>query len=121
MLVTLCAATVGFLTGWLAYRSGFDDIGPFLSNGWEMSQGYASAMSVGVDRWWIGAASFLIWLVLLIFWALFQRGPRTLLSLVVRALPVFFAWKHGMVRQHTHVSVLTKLGSLSCSFSLWMR
>jgi hypothetical protein len=109
-LVTLCAATVGFLTGWLAYGSGFGDIGPFLTTGWEMSQGYASAMSVGADRWWVGAASFLIWLGLLIFWALFQRGPRTLLSLAVLALPLFFAWKHGMVRQHTHVSVLTTIG-----------
>jgi hypothetical protein len=109
-LVSLCAATVGFVGGWLAHGSSFDDIGPFLTTGWEMSQGYASAMSVGVDRWWIGAASFLMWFVLLILWALFHRAPRTLLSLAVLALPLFFAWKHGMVRQHTHVSVLTTLG-----------
>jgi hypothetical protein len=109
-LVTLCAATVGFLAGWLAYRKGFDDIGNFLTTGWEMSQGYASAMSWALDRWWIGAASFLFWLVLLILWALFQRGPRTFRSLAVLALPLFFAWKHGMVRQPSHVSVLTTIG-----------
>ena len=108
--VTLCAATVGFLMGWLAYRNDFDDIGGFLTTGWEVSQGYSSAMSWALDRWWIGAASFLIWVLLLILWALFQRGPRTLLSLAVLALPIFVAWKHSMVRQHTHVSVLITFG-----------
>jgi len=108
--VTLGAATVGFLIGWLAYRNGFDDIGNFLATGWEVSQGYSSAMSWALDRWWIGAASFLIWLLLLILWAVFQRGPRTLLSLAVLALPLFVAWKHSMVRQHTHVSVLITFG-----------
>ncbi len=109
-LVTLSAATVGFLIGWLASRNGFHDIGSFLTTAWEVSQGYSSAMGWALDRWWIGAASFLIWLLLLILWALFQRGPRTLLSLAVLALPLFVAWKHSIVRQHTHVSVLITFG-----------
>jgi len=108
--VTLCAATVGLLIGWLAYRNGFHDVRGFLTTGWEVSQGYSSAMSWALDRWWIGAASFLIWLLLFILWALFQRGPRTLLSLAVLALPLFVAWKHSMVRQHTHVTVLITFG-----------
>ncbi len=108
--VTLCAATGGFLIGWLAYGGNVDDIGGFLTTAWEVSQGYSSAMSWALDRWWIGAASFLIWLLLLILWALFQRGPRTLLSLAVLALPLFVAWKHSMVRQPTHVSVLITFG-----------
>jgi len=108
--VSLCAATAGFLIGWLAYGNGFHGLGSFLTTGWEVSQGYPSAMSWALDGWWIGAVSFLIWLLLLILLAAFQRGPRTLLSLAVLALPLFIAWKHSMVRQHTHVSVLTTFG-----------
>jgi hypothetical protein len=109
-LVTLCAATVGFLAGWLAYRNGFDGIGDFLTTAWEVSRGYSSALSFALDRWWIGVASFLIWLFLLIIWALVQRRPRTLLSLAVLAVPLFVAWKHSMVRQHTHASILITVG-----------
>jgi len=108
--VTLCVATVGFLIGWLAYRNDFVGIGAFLTTAWEVSQGYSSAMSTALDRWWIGAASFLIWLFLLILWALFQRGPRTLVSLAVLALPLFVAWKHSMVRQESHLNILITFG-----------
>jgi hypothetical protein len=108
--VTLCAATLGFLTGWLAYRPGFNDIGTFLTTAWEVSRGYSSTFSFALDRWWIGAASFLIWFLLLVLWALFQRGPRTLLSLATLAVPLFAVWKHSMVRQHTHVSILISFG-----------
>src|SRR5713226_1766519 len=107
---TLCAVTAGFLIGWLVHQSGFQDIPGFLTTAWEVSQGYSSAMTWALDRWWVGAASFLIWLLLLILWALFQRGPRPLLSLAVLALPLFVAWKHSMVRQPTHVSVLITFG-----------
>ena len=109
-LVTLCAVTIGFLSGWVAYGNGFRDIGRFLTTGWEVSQGYSSTMSWALDRWWIGGASFLIWFLLVILWALFQRGPRTLLSLAVLVIPLFVAWKHSMIRQHTHVSVLITFG-----------
>src|SRR5260370_10111222 len=110
LLVTLCAVTIGFLSGWVAYGSGFHDIKRFLTTGWEGSQGYSSTMSWALYRWWIGGASFLIWFLLLIVWVLFQRGPRTLLSLAVLVLPLFVAWKHSMVRQHTHVTVLITFG-----------
>src|SRR5260370_8014929 len=86
-LVTLCAATVGFLAGWLAYRNGFDGIGDFLTTAWEVSRGYSSALSFALDRWWIGVASFLIWLFLLIIWPLVQRPPPPLLSLSLLAVP----------------------------------
>jgi hypothetical protein len=107
---TLCAVTAGFLIGWLVHQSGFQDIPGFLTTAWEVSQGYSSAMTWTLDRWWVGAASFLIWFLLLILWALFQRGPRTLRSLAVLALPLLVAWKHAMVRQPSHVSILITFG-----------
>ena len=109
--VTLCAATVGFLIGWLAYGGKVDDIEVFLTTAWEVTRGYSSAMSLGPDLWWIGAAGFLIWFLLLVLWALVQRGPRALLSLAVLALPLFVAWKHSVVRQGpSHVGFLIIFG-----------
>jgi hypothetical protein len=110
--VALCGTTLGFLAGWVIYGGHFDDIWPFLLTGWEVSRGYSSAMSLAANEWGIGVVSFLVWLVVLVGWALVHSGPRTVLSLAVLAVPLFVAWKHAIVRQDAHVRHLIEFGLL---------
>ena len=66
----------GFLISWTCSRRGLSDVGPFFTTGWEISTGYASAMSLVPDRWWIEAASFLCWFLLITRWVVVQPSPR---------------------------------------------
>lgn len=104
------SVVVGFYVGWVFHGGPVQDIWPYLATGWEVSRGYSSAMALALPNSWIGAISFLVWLLVLVAWAWVRRGPRTLLSLGVLAVPLFVAWKHSIVRQDEHVQILTEFG-----------
>jgi hypothetical protein len=72
--------------------------------------GYSAAMSFAPERWWIGAASFLLWFALIALWVVMQSGAYSRLSLAVLAVPLFGAWKHSIVRQDVHVMILVTFG-----------
>src|SRR5262249_11721954 len=56
--------------------------------------------------------AFAVWAVATAAWVLARRNARNLVSLGVLALPIFVAWKHGMVRQDIHTYFLAWFGML---------
>lgn len=110
LAVAVPAATGSFLTGWVAYEGGFAGIKAYLTTGWAVAVGYSAAMSFAAERWWIGAASFLLWFALIVLWVVMQSGAYSRLSLAALAVPLFGAWKHSIVRQDSHVMILVTFG-----------
>lgn len=110
LAVAVPAAIGSFLTGWVAYEGGFTGINAYLTTGWALGVGYSSAMSFAPERWWIGAASFLLWFALIVLWVVMQSGASSRLALAVLAVPLFGAWKHSIVRQDVHVMILVTFG-----------
>ena len=106
---TLAAAGI-FLGGWILAGRGLRGVGSYIATGWEMSQGYSSAMSYSNERWWIDAGIFLAWFALLALWLIWRPTPRNRIALAGLALPLFTAWKHSMVRQDEHVAILARFG-----------
>ena len=110
LAATTLAAAGSFLGGWILAERGLLGVRSYISTGWEMSQGYSSAMSFSPERWWIDAGIFLVWLALLLLWLFWWPTPRNRIALVGLALPLFAAWKHSMVRQDEHVAILARFG-----------
>lgn len=106
----LTAAAAGFLIGWKSYGGTLGGIGPYLATAWQVSSGYSSAMSLVPKDWWIGVLSFTVWVALLALWIVVQRNRRNVMSSAGLVFPLFVVWKHGMVRQDGHVSVLVAFG-----------
>lgn len=110
LAATALAAAGSFLGGWILAGRGLHGVGSYIATGWEMSQGYSSAMSFSNERWWIDAGIFLAWFALLVLWLIWWPTPRNRIALAGLALPLFTAWKHSMVRQDEHVAILARFG-----------
>jgi hypothetical protein len=104
------AATGSFLAGWAAYEGSLAGIKAYLTTGWALSAGYSAAMSFAPERWWIGAASFILWSGLIALWVVMQSGAASRLILAALAMPIFGAWKHSIVREDVHVMILVTFG-----------
>jgi hypothetical protein len=110
LAVAVSGTMGGFLTGWVAYEGGFANIKAYLTTGWAVGVGYSAAMSFAPERWWIGAASLVLWLALIAGWVVMQPGAYSRLTLAALAVPLFGAWKHSMVRQDVHVMIFVTFG-----------
>jgi hypothetical protein len=106
----LCGGIGSLLLAWHAYHGELKGLGTYLTTGLEVSRGYASAMSLAQEPAWLGPGSFVIWFFALAWWVMRERCSRLRLSLAVLAVPLFVAWKHAVVRQDVHVSILILFG-----------
>ena len=108
--VALAGALAGLLGGWQLYWGSPRGLSRFLRSGWDIAEGYSSAMSTAPDNWRIGVGGFVVWIVLLVAWVVSWRSSRPLRSLAILAMPLFVAWKHSVVRQDIHVKILVLFG-----------
>lgn len=87
LAVTMVGGTVGFLLGWLASGGTLAGIRGYVSTAYEITRGYSSAMSLVPPDWWLGVASFAVWLAGIVVWAAWQGHRRTLLTLAALSPP----------------------------------
>jgi hypothetical protein len=109
-LAATSLAAGSFLAGWILAGGDMRGVGSYLAAGWEMSQGYSSAMSQFSDLWWIDAAIFIAWFALLVLWLICWPTPRNRIALAGVAMPLFTAWKQSVVRQDEHIIHLAQFG-----------
>ena len=107
-LLIVLTVPAGFLIFWIAFGGALDGIGSYLTTGWEVSAGYSSGLSLALEGWWVEVAGFALWFVLLACWVLGQPTPRNRLVLLGLLVPLFVAWKHSIVRQDEHVTILAR-------------
>ncbi len=108
--VGMASVLLGVSIGWLAHGDSLGELLRYLTTGWQVGTGYSSAMSLATDRWWIAAASFAMFFLLLAGWVITLGDRRILLSLLALGFPMFAVWKHAMVRQASHVTILVGFG-----------
>jgi hypothetical protein len=52
LVVAIGTGLAGFLTSWIAVGGALSTVGTYVATGWEISNGYSSAMSLEPDHWW---------------------------------------------------------------------
>jgi hypothetical protein len=108
--VSVASVLLGVSIGWVAHRGSLDGLLRYVATGWQVGSGYSSAMSLATDRWWIGAACFALFFLLLVYLVTSRGDRKSVLTLLALAFPLFAVWKHAMVRQASHVTILVGFG-----------
>jgi hypothetical protein len=110
LAVGAAGAVAGASIGWWGHRGTLAGLVSYLVTGWHVSTGYSSAMSLVPEGWWTDVISFAVFLLLLAAWTVSLRDRAALRSLVALAFPLFAVWKHSMVRQASHMTILVGFG-----------
>lgn len=95
-----------FLGWWAAARQNPDNIWPYFKRSWEISTGYAGAMSIeeSMPVFLCGLATLiLVGAFLLLRMRRASSDMRTAAGAMYAAAAVFLAWKHGFTRADGHV------------------
>ncbi len=101
-IVWLLSFAVGFIVLYLYKYKDFSHIAYYLRGIYEISSGYSAAMSYTGVRVVLFAAIGLIMFYFLFLISTFIKERRVFFLLLMFSIPLFFAFKHGFVRQDLH-------------------
>lgn len=105
--IAIAAATISFITGWIASGGGIWDIGAYVTTGLELSSGYSAAMSSDLPHLYVALIGYILFCLLLLIWTVILRERSNWLLLALLSFPLFVAWKHAIVR---HMIMLILFG-----------
>jgi len=109
---TLVAFIGSFLLFWSLGRQEFFSIPGFIQSQLELSKGYPGAMGLYWPTSGKSILWFLLFFVLLGLWVFSMRSKRIVGLFFLFVIPLFVAWKTAIVRQDSHVLILTTFGLL---------